>query len=74
MNCAVCGNEAEQLPRIIEGDSFRCVTCGTYEIVGTVPALAQWINLPPSGRLQALAKAKMNANPGELPKITSYCL
>jgi hypothetical protein len=71
----ICGSEAEQLPRLLDGDGFRCAgTCGPYEMSGTVPALDQWKNLSGTGRLQALAKAKTNALPGKLPKITSYCL
>jgi hypothetical protein len=62
------------MPRIIEGDSFRCVACGLYEISGTVLELEQWKNLSSGGRLHALEKAKINAQPGKLPKITSYCL
>jgi hypothetical protein len=74
MNCAICGKKAEELPRFIDGDSFSCVSCGAYEIVGTVLALDQWKTLSLNGRLQALARAKLKAQPGKLPKITSHCL
>jgi hypothetical protein len=74
MKCAICGSHAEELPRTFDGDGFRCVTCGDYIIAGTVLRLEQWKNLGPSQRLQALTKAKLEAQPGKLPKITSYCL
>jgi hypothetical protein len=74
MNCVICGNKAQEVASFIGGYGYRCISCGHYEITGTVAALDQWINLPPSGRLQALAKAKVNAKAGELPKIASYCL
>jgi hypothetical protein len=72
LNCAVCGNKADPLPRTFDGDGFRCASCGDYGISGTVPALEKWKNLGPSQRLEALANAKKQAKPGKLPIITSY--
>jgi hypothetical protein len=72
MNCAVCGNQAEQLPRTFDGEGFRCATYGDYGIAGTVLILESWKNLDRSRRLQALSSAKMQAAPGKLPMITSY--
>jgi hypothetical protein len=72
MNCAICGNQADPLPRTFDGDGFRCASCGDYGISGSVPGLESWKNLGPSQKLQALANAKMQAKPGKLPIITSY--
>jgi hypothetical protein len=75
MNCVICKmDQAEKVASLTGGYRYRCVTCGPYELTGTVGALDQWINLPSTGRLQALAKAKNNAKRGELPQISSYCL
>jgi hypothetical protein len=72
MNCAICGNQAAPLPRTFDGEGFRCVTCGDYGIAGSVLASESWENLGLSQRLQALTNAKMKAEPGKLPKITTY--
>jgi hypothetical protein len=72
MNCPICGNHAEPLPRTFDGDGFRCATCGDYGIVGSVLSLDSWENLSHSQRRQALANAKMQAEPGKLPKTTTY--
>jgi hypothetical protein len=72
MKCPVCGSPAEPLPRTFEGDGYRCKACGDFGISGTVPSLEKWEKLDRGGRLQALATAKSQAKPGELPKITSY--
>ena len=72
MNCAICGNQADPLPRTFDGDGFRCASCGDYEISGTVLRLESWKNLGPVQRLQALGNAKMQAKPGKLPIVTSY--
>jgi hypothetical protein len=75
MNCVICEiSQAEEVPSLTGGYRYRCGTCGPYELTGTVPALDQWINLPSTGRLQALAQAKNNAKLGQLPQISSYCL
>jgi hypothetical protein len=72
MNCAICGNYADPLPRTFDGDGFHCVTCGDYGIAGSVLASEGWENLRPSQRFQALTNAKRQAEPGKLPKITTY--
>jgi hypothetical protein len=72
MNCPVCGNSAESLPRTFDGDAFRCKTCGDYGISGTVLVLEKWKNLGLMGRLQALANAKVRTKPGTMPIVTDY--
>jgi hypothetical protein len=72
MNCAICGDQADPLPRTTDVDGFHCTSCGDYGISGTVMGLESWKNLGSSQRLQALEKAKMQATPGKLPIITSY--
>jgi hypothetical protein len=70
MNCAMCGNQADPLPRTFDGDGFHCATCGDYGISGSVLGSESWENL--GRRLQALTNAKMQAEPGNLPKINTY--
>jgi hypothetical protein len=72
MNCAICGNHADPLPRTFDGDGFRCATCGDYGISGTVLSLERWKNLRSEQRVQALKNAKTQAKPGKLPIITDY--
>jgi hypothetical protein len=72
MSCPICGNHADPLPTTFDGDGYRCGTCGDYGIAGTLLGLEKWENLDRSGRLQALSSAKMQAELGKLPKITSY--
>jgi hypothetical protein len=72
MNCAICENPVEQLAKTFDGEGFRCVTCGEYGISGTLLGSERWEALGSGQRHQALASAKKQAEPGKLPKITSY--
>ena len=75
MKCPVCGNHADPLPTTFDGEGYRCATCGEYGISRSVLGPeGGWEKLDRGGRLRALARAKSEAKPGDLPKITSYSL
>ena len=74
MECYICGNKAETLPRTFDGDAVRCPICGDYEISGTLPNTAPWQNASVSQRLRALQNVMSETPPGKRPRITSYSL
>ena len=74
MHCPVCRNAAEPLPKTHDGDGFHCATCGDYVIAGAV-VTTRWLEKrSPAERLKALENAKLQAQPGKLPVITTYTL
>lgn len=76
MECPVCGNAAaDDIPsQTIDGDAFRCPTCGEYQISGSVYSRGLLKSLELSKRKDALARAQLQASPGKLPCITVYDL
>jgi hypothetical protein len=72
MNCPICGKHVEPLPTTFDGEGFRCDTCGDYGISGSVLASKSWEKLGSNRRRKALWNAKRQAEPGKLPKITTY--
>ena len=75
MECLVCANAAaEEIPPTIEGDAVSCPSCGEYEISGSVYAPGLLKALEPAKHKDALARAKVHATIGKLPRITTYDL
>jgi hypothetical protein len=76
MKCPVCENAAAEdvTPHTFDGKTFRCPTCGEYDIVGSVydPGTLEALDL--SKRKDALARAKRQATGGRRPRITTYDL
>jgi hypothetical protein len=71
MNCPICGNHADPLPKTFDSEGFQCKACGDYGISDTLLKTG-WESLGQSQRRQALESAKRQAEPGKLPKITTY--
>jgi hypothetical protein len=73
MDCPICGNNADPLPKTFDGDGFQCKTCGDYGISDTL-LKTRWESLGQNERRQALESAKRQAEPGKLPMIMTYSL
>ena len=73
MECPVCNALAQDITTdVFEGKSFRCFSCGDFDVVGSVyePGALKALDL--SRRKDALARAQLVAMIGERPKITTY--
>jgi hypothetical protein len=76
MICPVCENpSAEDItPHTFDSRTFRCSSCGEYDIVGSVYVPGTLKALDPAKRKDAPARAKLHATLGKLPRITRYDL
>lgn len=76
MDCPVCGTAgAEDITvQTFDGKTFRCRTCGEYDVAGSVIDPGALERLSADARRGALQKAKGKAQPGKRPMITSYDL
>jgi hypothetical protein len=74
MNCHVCGANAEQIATTIDAATIDCPTCGEYDVASSVIATGQLQALEPERRRDVLDKAKLSAQPGARPVITTYLL
>ena len=76
MECPVCANAAAEdiTPNPHDGKTFRCISCGEFEIVGSVYEVGALKALDPSKRKDALARAQIVAVIGRRPRIPTYDL
>jgi hypothetical protein len=74
MNCPVCNANAEQIAATIDGMGIICPTCGEYDFSNSVLAAEDWQRLGPDERCDVLDKAKLSAQPGVRPIVTSNLL
>jgi hypothetical protein len=75
MNCPVCNALAQDItPDAFDGKSFRCLSCGEFDVVRSVyePGALKALDL--SRRKDALARAQLVATIGQRPRITTYDL
>ena len=76
MNCPVCGtaDATDITVQTFDGKSFKCPSCGEYDVAGSIYDPGTLQCLDPEHRMTALEKAKRFAKPGARPMITSYNL
>jgi hypothetical protein len=76
MECPVCGNTRVEdiTPQPYDGKTFRCISCGEFDIVNSVYEPGALKALDPSKRKDALARAQIVAIIGKRPRITNYDL
>ena len=76
MECPVCGNTwvEDITPHPYDAKTFRCLSCGEYDIVASVYDVGALKALDPSKRKDALARAQIVAVVGKRPRITGYDL
>jgi len=74
MNCYVCGGNAEQIATTNDAATIYCPRCGKYDVASSVIATGQLQALESERRREALDKAKLSAQPGARPVITTYLL
>jgi hypothetical protein len=75
MNCPVCNAPAQDITAIaFAGKSVRCLSCGEFDVAGSVyePGALKALDL--SRRKDALARAQLVAWIGNRPRITTYDL
>jgi hypothetical protein len=76
MNCPVCNNPAAEdiTPDTFDSKTFRCPTCGEYDIVHSVYDPGALKRLEEAKRRDALDRARILATVGHRPRITTYDL
>ena len=76
MECPVCGNvRVEDITtQPSDAKTFRCLSCGEFDIVGSVYEPGALKALDPSKRKDALARAQIVAVIGKRPRITKFDL
>jgi ribosome-binding protein aMBF1 (putative translation factor) len=74
MNCLVCGAKAELIDVTIDGVSISCPRCGEYDVSGLTIGSGHMETLKPEQRRDALKQAKLSAQPGDRPMITTRLL
>ena len=76
MNCPVCDNPAAEniTMHTFDGKTFRCPSCGDYDVTGSVydTGLLYALNVPQ--RKDALARAKLHTVWGMRPRIATIHL
>lgn len=76
MNCPVCNDPATEdiTSRTFYGKTFRCPSCGEYDIVGSVYEPGALKALEPVKRQEVLHIARQLAPLGQRPRMTTYDL
>ena len=76
MDCPVCNNPAAEdiTPHTFDGKTFRCPSCGEYDIVSSVYEPGSLKALEPAKRKDALAIARIATTLSNRPRITTYDL